>query len=109
MGGQEVQGLIRPQCFREFLVELFTNIFAFQSAQVSQLEKQQARLEEQKRLKTSEMVKMKREIATIRREIADVNDESSMSTKLDDVKREIERKETEIRDISSNFDRDESK
>ena len=32
-----------------------------------------------------------------------------MSTKLDDVKRQIEKKETEINDLYSNFDRDESK
>jgi hypothetical protein len=41
--------------------------------------------------------------------IAEVSDDSSTSTKLDDVKRQIDRKEAELVELSSNFDREESK
>ena len=57
-------------------------------------------------MKTSEMIKMKRDAAAIKRQMSETDDSA---TKLDDVKRQLDRKENELEDVKSKFDREESR
>ncbi len=78
----------------------------FQSAQISRLEIQQAQLDEQKKMKTSEMIKMKREVASIKRQLGETDDSAE---KLEEVKRQLVKKEKDLEDLNSRFDREDSK
>lgn len=57
-------------------------------------------------MKTSEGIKMKREVAMLRRHISDCSDDS---TKLDDAKHQIDNIEADIQNLKSSFNRDDMK
>ena len=57
-------------------------------------------------MKTSEGIKMKREVAMLKRQISDCSDDS---TKLDDAKHQIDNIEADIQNLKSSFNRDDMK